>query len=444
MTTVPTVKYAKSGDVSIAYLVAGDAGPDLVFVPGWASNVEYLWNEPLNAPWLGRLASFSRLIMLDRRGTGLSDRVGGLPSVEERMDDVRAVMDAVGSKRAVLFALSEGGPMCITFAATYPERTSALILCGSFARLLRADDYPEGIAPEAFEPFEKRVAERWGTGDSLRAFAPSVAQDEVARAAWARLERLSVSPAGISGLLRIAVATDVRHILPVVRVPTLVVHREGDRPVPIALGRYIAERIPGARLVALPGADHALVAGSAEAVLDEVEEFVTGVRHGPEPDRVLATVMLADIVGSTALAAELGDRAWRDRLQGYYALVRQALERFRGRELDTAGDGLLAAFDGPARAVRCACSVVREVRRLNLEVRVGLHTGECEIIGEKLSGIAVHTGARVAALAATGEVLVSGTVKDLVAGSGIAFDDRGVQTLKGVPGEWRLYAVASA
>ncbi len=444
MTTAPTVKYAKSGDVSVAYLVAGNAGPDLVLVPGWASNVEFLWNEPLAMPWLRRLASFSRLIMLDRRGAGLSDRVGGLPSVEERMDDVRAVMDAVGSQQAVLFGISEGGPMCITFAATYPERTSALILYGTFARLLSADDYPVGVAPETFEPFEKRVYERWGTGVSLRAFVPSMADDEAVRAAWARLERLSVSPAGIRALLKIAVATDVRHILPVVRVPTLVLHAEGDLPIPIALGRYIAERIPGARFVALPGADHAMVGHNADRLLDEVEEFVTGVRHGPEPDRVLATVMLADIVESTALAAELGDRAWRDRLEAYYALVREALARFRGRELDTAGDGFLAAFDGPARAVRCACAVVREVRRLNLEVRVGLHTGECEIMGEKLSGIAVHTGARVAALAASGEVLVSGTVKDLVAGSGITFDDRGVQTLKGVPGEWRLYAVASA
>jgi len=444
VSTMPTVKYAKSGEVSVAYLVAGDAGPDLVLVPGWASNVEYLWNEPLSMPWLRRLASFCRLIMLDRRGTGLSDRVGGLPSVEERMDDVRAVMDAVGSQRAVLFGLGEGGPMCVTFAATYPERTSALILSGTFARLLAGDGYPPGIAPEAFEAFETRVYERWGTGDSLRAMAPSLIQDDAACASWARLERLSVSPAGARTLLRTAVATDVRHILPAVRVPTLVLHAEGDRPVPIALGRYVAERIPGARFVALPGADHALVAGTADAVLNEVEEFVTGVRHGPEPDRVLATVMLADIVESTARAAALGDRAWRDRLAAYYALVREALARFRGRELDTAGDGLLAAFDGPARAVHCACSVVREVRRLNLEVRVGLHTGECEIIGEKLSGIAVHTGARVASLAGTGEVLVSRTVKDLVAGSGIAFDDRGVQKLKGVPGEWRLYAVASA
>ena len=444
MTTIPTVKYAKSGDVSVAYMVAGDAGPDLVLVPGWASHVEYLWNDPLTMPWLRRLASFSRLIMLDRRGTGLSDRVGGLPSVEERMDDVRAVMDAVGSERAVLFGVSEGGSLCITFAATYPERTSALILYGTFARLLAADDYPVGFPPEELEKFESLMSEHWGTGVSLRAFVPSMAEDAAVLAAWARLERLSVSPAGMRSLLRISAATDVRHILHVVRVPTLVLHSEGDLPVPIALGRYIAEHIPGARFVALPGIDHAPVGANAEPLLDEVEEFVTGVRRGPEPDRVLATVMLADIVGSTERAAALGDRAWRDRLQAYYALVREALARFRGRELDTAGDGFLAAFDGPARAVRCACAVVRDVRRLDLEVRVGLHTGECEILGEKLSGIAVHTGARVAALAGSGEVLVSETVKDLVAGSGIAFEDRGMQILKGVPGKWHLYAVASA
>jgi pimeloyl-ACP methyl ester carboxylesterase len=444
METAATAKYARSGDVSIAYLVAGGPGPDLVLVLGWASNVEYLWNEPVGAPFLRRLSSFSRLIMLDRRGTGLSDRVSELPTIEQRMDDVRAVMDAAGSERAVLLGVSEGGPMCITFAATYPERTSGLILYGTFARLLFADDYPLGVAPEAFEAFANRAAERWGTGVSLGAFAPSMAKDDAARASWARLERLSVSPAGIRTLLRITAATDVRHILPIIRVPTLVLHREGDRAVPIEFGRYIAEHIPGARFVTLPGADHALTTGDIDATLGEVEEFVTGARHGPEPDRVLATVMFLDIVGSTARAAELGDRRWREVLDMWYAGVREELGRFRGRELDTAGDGFLAAFDGPARAVRCACAIVRAVRRLGLEIRAGLHTGECEVLGPKLSGIAVHIGARVASLAGSGEVLVSGTVRDLVAGSGITFDDRGLQTLKGVPGQWHLYTVASA
>jgi pimeloyl-ACP methyl ester carboxylesterase len=444
VTTVETVKYARSGDVSIAYLVAGGPGPDLVLVLGWASNVEYIWNEPIAAPFFRRLASFSRLIMLDRRGTGLSDRVSELPSIEQQMDDVRAVMDAAGSKRAVLFGVSEGGPMCITFAATYPERTSGLIVYGSYARLVSANDYPLGVPLEAFEQFTNRAAERWGTGVSLGAFAPSLAADETARASWTRLERLSVSPAGIRTLLRITGETDVRHILPIVRVPTLVLHREGDRAVPIEFGRYIAEHLAGAKFVTLPGSDHAPFTGDIDATLDEVEEFVTGARHGIEPDRVLATVMFLDIVGSTARAAELGDRRWREVLDSWYALVRQELNRFRGREIDTAGDGFLASFDGPARAVRCAWSNVRSVRRLGLEIRAGLHTGECEILGAKLSGIAVHIGARVASLANSGEVLVSGTVKDLVAGSGITFGDRGVQTLRGVPGQWHLYTIASA
>lgn len=439
-----TVRYARSGDVSIAYLATGGPGPDLVTVFGWASNVEYMWNEPVGAPFLRRLASFSRLIMLDRRGTGLSDRIAGLPSIEQRMDDVRAVMDAAGSERAVLFGISEGGPMCMTFAATYPERTAGLVLYGTFARLLRADDYPVGVAPEDFEHFAARTAEQWGTGTSFRAFAPSMADDDGARESWAKLERLSVSPAGIRTLLRTAAATDVRHLLSAIHVPTLVLHREGDRAVPIGLGRYIAEHVPGARFVSIPGQDHLPNTGNIDAIAGEVAEFVTGTRRGPEPDRVLATVMFVDIVGSTVLAAELGDRRWREVLASWYVLVRQELQRFGGREIDSAGDGLLAAFDGPARAVRCACAIVEVVRRLGIEVRAGLHTGECEVLGPKLSGIAVHIGARVASLAGDGEVLVSSTVKDLVVGSGIAFADRGRHALKGVPDEWRLYAVASA
>jgi pimeloyl-ACP methyl ester carboxylesterase len=444
MQTSMTAQYARSGDVSIAYLATGGPGPDLVLVFGWTSNVEYLWNELVGAPFLRRLASFSRLIMLDRRGTGLSDRVSELPSIEQRMDDVRAVMDAVGSERAVLFGVSEGGPMCITFAATYPERTAGLILYGTFARLLQDDDYPIGIPPALFEAFVERTAAEWGRGSSFAVFAPSAAGDESARASWARLERLSVSPAGIRTLLQTAAATDVRQLLPLVRVPTLVLHREGDRIVPVELGRHIAEHIPGARLVTLPGGDHLLTTGEIEVTLGEVAEFVTGTRHGPEPDRVLATVMFVDIVGSTELAAQLGDRRWRELLASWYVVVRQELARFRGHEIDSAGDGLLAKFDGPARAVRCACAIAREVRRLGVEVRSGLHTGECEILGPKLSGIAVHIGARVAAAAGSGEVLVSSTVKDLVAGSGIGFEDRGQHTLKGIPEQWRLYAVTAA
>lgn len=444
MTTAVTAKYARSGDVSIAYLVTGRPGPDLVLVLGWTSNVEHLWNSPIGAPFLRRLASFSRLIMLDRRGTGLSDRVSELPSIEERMDDVRAVMDAAGSEQAVLLGASEGGPMCITFAATYPERTAGLILYGTFARMLRDADYPIGLAPDAFEEFVERNAEEWGSGNSLETLAPGIAEDDSARAAWAQLERLSVSPAGIRTLLQTAAATDVRNILPVVHVPTLVLHREDDRAIPIELGRYIAERIPGARFVALPGADHLLTVGDVESVMGEVAEFVTGTRLGPEPDRILATVMFVDIVGSTPLAAQMGDRRWREALADWYELVRHELQQYRGREIDAAGDGLLAAFDGPARAVRCAWAIAHAVRRLDMNVTVGLHTGECEILGPKLSGIAVHIGARVAGVADSGEVLASSTVKDLVAGSGIKFADRGLHELKGVPDRWHLYAVTSA
>jgi pimeloyl-ACP methyl ester carboxylesterase len=443
MSTPVTVKYAHSGDVSIAYAATGGPGPDLVLVFGWASNIDYLWSEPVAGPFLRRLASFSRLLMLDRRGTGLSDRVSELPTIEQRMDDVRAVMDAAECKRAVLFGISEGGPMCITFAATYPERTAGLILYGTFARLLADESYPAGIAPELFTDFAERTVRNWGTGRSFRAFAPGAAADEAAVASWAKLERLSVSPAGIRTLLQTAAATDVRHILPAVHVPTLVLHREGDRVVPAELGRHIAAHIAGARLVVLDGADHLPTSGDMDALLGEVAQFVTGARRGPEPDRILATVLFVDIVDSTPLAARLGDRRWRETLTAWYLLVREALERFRGRELDSAGDGLLAAFDGPARAIRCGRAIAQAVRRLGVEVRVGLHTGECEVLDAKLSGIAVHIGARIAASARPGEVLVSSTVKDLVVGSGIGFDDRGLHALKGVPGDWRLYSVAS-
>jgi pimeloyl-ACP methyl ester carboxylesterase len=444
MTTMPATKYAKSGDVHIAYQVVGEGAQPLVLVPGWVSHIEYAWEEPSFSRFLRRLASFSRLILLDRRGTGLSDRVSELPSLEQRMDDVRAVMDAAGVEQAALFGLSEGGPMCWTFAATYPSRTSALALYGTFARMTRALDYPIGLPSHLMEQFLDLAETSWGTGSvSADFFAPSVAHDEAFRQSWARFERLAVSPAGIKALLRIIQATDARNVLPVVRVPTLIVHREGDRVARVEGARYLAERIPGAKYVELPGPDHFPWVGDTDAILDEVEEFVTGTRRGQEPDRVLATVMFTDIVGATERAVALGDRRWRDLLDRHHLIVRDQLARFRGREIDTAGDGFLATFDGPARGIRCAGAIVREVRRLGLEIRAGLHTGECEILGDKLSGVAVHTGARVASLAGAGEVLVSGTVRDLVAGSGITFEDRGVQHLKGLPGEWHLYAVAS-
>ena len=443
MTTIPTTKYARSGDVHIAYQVVGEGSQNLVLVPGWVSHIEYAWEEPSFSRFLRRLASFSRLILLDRRGTGLSDRVNELPTLEQRMDDVRAVMDAAGVEQASLFGISEGGPMSMMFAATYPARTSALVLYGTFARLLRAPDYAFGMPAESAGKFLELLEESWGTGISADGFAPSLAHDEVFRRSWARFERLAVSPSGIKALMRMAYDTDARHTLPVIRVPTLIVHREDDRVCRVEGARYIAERIQGAKYVELPGPDHFPWVGDTDAILDEVEEFLTGTRRGPEPDRVLATVMFTDIVGSTERAAALGDRRWRDLLDSHHSAVREQLARFRGREIDTAGDGFLAAFDGPARGVRCAGAIVREVRRLGLEIRAGLHTGECEVLGDKLSGIAVHTGARVASLAGAGEVLVSGTVKDLVAGSGITFEDRGAKILKGLPGEWHLYAVAS-
>jgi pimeloyl-ACP methyl ester carboxylesterase len=440
MTAVPTTRYAKCGNVHIAYQVVGDSPRDLVLVPGWVSHIEYAWEEPSYADYLRRLTSFSRLILLDRRGTGLSDRVADLPSLEQQMDDVRAVMDAAGSERAALFGQSEGGPMCMMFAATYPKRTSALVLYGTFARLMRAPDYAIGMPDRAAESFLERIEESWGTSFSADHFAPTVAHDERFRTSWARFERFAVSPAGMKALMRIAYGIDARHVLSAIRCPTLVLHRTGDRVARVEGGRYLAERIQGAKYVELPGTDHFPFVGDTDAILSEVQEFLTGVRHGAEPDRILSTVMFTDIVGATETAAALGDRRWRDLLQGHHAIVRQQLAQFRGREIDTAGDGFLAAFDGPARAVRCACSIVRAASRLGLDIRVGLHTGECEVMGDKLSGIAVHIGARVASEASRGEVLVSRTVKDLVAGAGIGFEDRGMRLLKGVPGEWQLYA----
>ena len=437
---VPETRYAKHGDINIAFQVTGSGPTDLVYVPGWVSHVEYAWEEPSFAPFLERLRSFSRLILLDRRGTGLSDPVERLPTLEERMDDVLAVMDAAGSKRAYLFGISEGGPMCILFGATYPDRTAGLILCNTFASNVWAPDHPWGVRPKGWEALQKTIESGWGTGVTPFLFAPSRAADEAFVASWARFERRAVSPGGMRKILAMIQDTDVRHVLPSVHVPTLVVHRAGDQATRIEGGRYLAEHIPGARLVELPGADHFPWVGDTESILREVERFVAGSEHVVEPDRVLATVLFTDIVDSTRQLAERGDRSWRELLVRFYALLRRELERFRGREIDTAGDGLLASFDGPARAVRCACRIRDEVPALGISVRCGVHTGECEVLGEKVGGIAVHLGARVCSAAAPNEVLVSSTVKDLVAGSQLRFADRGERELKGVPGEWRLYA----
>lgn len=438
---LPTTRYAKSGGVNIAYQTVGDGPIDLVLVPGWVSNIDVFWEEPAMARMLTRLASFSRLILFDKRGTGLSDRVSDIPSLEVRMDDVRAVMDAVGSQRAALLGNSEGGAMCALFAATYPERASALMMVGAFARRTSAPDYPWGPTREQFLAFTEEVERDWGGPVGLDARWPSQGHDERSRQWWARWLRSSASPAAAATALRMNMDIDIRHVLPAVRVPTLVLHSRNDRVVDFGAGQYMSDHIAGAKLIALEGIDHVPWGCDSDVILDEIEEFLTGTHLGAEPDRLLVTVMFTDIVGATERAAAVGDRAWHDLLESHHAMVRRDLERFRGREIDTAGDGFLATFDGPARAVRCACALVREVRTLGLEIRAGLHTGECEVMGGKVAGIAVHTGARVAAQAQGGEVLVSSTVRDLVAGSGLAFQDRGMRHLKGLPQEWRLFAV---
>ena len=432
--------YAKSGDVHIAYRIFGDGPRDIVLVPGTVSHVELYWEFPMNEYLLRRLTSFSRVIVFDKRGQGLSDRVAE-QTLEERTGDVLAVMNAAGSDRATIFGWSEGGAMSLMFAATYPERTSALVLYGAFASM-QADPWrlPEAL----FQKLLGLLEDQWGKGILVPLNAPSRINDEAFVRWWAQLERAVASPGAILALVRANYEIDARHVLPSIQAPTLILHRKDDALVPVAAGRYLAQNIPGAKYVELPGGDHLLQAMDQDVLdllLDEIEEFITGTRHRPEQDRVLATVMFNDIVGSTERAAELGDRQWHELLDSFYAAVRKELEVFRGREVNTTGDGLLATFDGPARAIRCACSIRERVRSLGLQTRTGLHTGECEVMGEDIGGIAVHTGARVAAEAAAGEVLVSSTVKDLVAGSGLKFEDRGSHRLKGVPGEWRLYAV---
>ena len=439
---VPQTRYAKSGDVSIAYQTVGDGPIDLVLVPGWVSNIDVFWEEPRLARLLTRLASFSRLILFDKRGTGLSDRVSDMPSLEIRMDDVRAVMDAVGSQRAALFGYSEGGAMCVLFAATYPDRASALIMVGSFARRTSAPDYPWGPTDGAAAAFVDQMEADWGGAVGIEARSPSLVHDERYRHWWARWLRSSASPAAAATLMRMNMEIDVRHVLPAVRVPTLMLHSINDRLIDIRrLALHAPLAFPARSWSSSSGIDHIPWGCDSELIVDEIEEFLTGARPGAEPDRVLATVLFTDIVGATERASRVGDRNWHDLLDSHHAVVRRELEHFRGREIDTAGDGFLATFDGPARAVRCACAISKAVRALGLEIRAGLHTGECELMGGKLGGIAVHTGARVAAEAQASEVLVSSTVKDLVAGSGLSFQDRGMQRLKGIPDEWRLFAV---
>jgi class 3 adenylate cyclase len=440
---VPETKYAKSGGVHIAYRVLG-AGPiDLVVVPGWISHLEALLESPDSGPFIERLASFARVILFDKRGTGLSDRVAEsqLPALEQRMDDLRAVMEGAGSTRAALVGISEGGPMSFLFAATYPERTSAVVAYASYARWLRDTDHPWAPTREQHEEVARIYEERWGEPIAIGTFAPSRRNDKAFAQRWARYLRAAASPAAAVALYRMNVEIDVRHVLPAIRVPVLLLHRAGDRVLTVEYSRYLAARIPGARLVELAGDDHSPWVGDRESIVGEIEEFLTGIRHAPDLDRMLATVMFTDIVGSTERAVAEGDARWRDLLASHHRVVRQELARFRGREIDAAGDGFFATFDGPARAIRCACAAVSSVRQLGLEIRAGLHTGECELMGDRVGGIGVHIGARVVGLAAPGEVLVSSTVKDLVAGSGLRFVDRGTHALKGVPGEWRMFRV---
>lgn len=438
---LPATRYARSGDVNIAYQVVGDGPLDLVLVPGWVSNVEHGWEEPRHAAFLNRLASFSRLILFDRRGTGLSDREGERPTLEERMDDVRAVMDTVGSDRAALVGYRGGGPMCLLFAATYPDRTSALALYGSYARRLWAPDYPWGPTLEEHQPFFDRIQRAWGTDAHAELLAPSAAQDDHFRQWWASYQRRSASPGAALAVARMNSEIDVRHLLPAIRVPTLILHRTDDPEIDVGGSRYMAKRIPRATYVELSGVDHLPWIGDAESVLDEIQAFLTGTRAVVEPDRVVLTILFTDIVDSTHHAAGLGDRRWRALLAEHDSAIRQELPRHRGVERTRTGDGFLATFDGPARAIRCADAIRAAMQPLGLAVRAGLHTGECELRDEEVGGIALHIGARVSARAGPGEILVSSTVKDLVAGSGIQFEDRGRHTLKGVPGVWRLYKV---
>lgn len=438
----PETRYAKSGDVNIAYQVVGDGPLDLVLVPGFVSHLDIDWEEPRYAHLLRRLSSFSRLIRFDKRGTGLSDRTVGLPDLETRMDDVRAVMDAVGSEQAALLGYSEGGPMCCLFAATYPERVSALVLYASYAKRRDPDeDYPWAATWEERQAYAAEVERDWGThADRTRMGADT---DAVTADWWLRRARAAASPGAARDLILMNSQIDIRHVLPVITAPTLVLHRTGDADSSVEEGRYIAEHIPGARFVELAGSSH-MLSVDPDQIVDEAEDFLTGVRHGPAGDRILATILFTDVVGSTEKAVEVGDRRWAELIQRHHALVRDELRRYRGRELDVAGDGFFAAFDGPARAVRCATAIRDGLARIGLAVRAGVHTGECEQVDGKLAGVAVVIGARISAAARTGEILVSATVRDLVAGSGLEFEPRGEKELKGIPGSWQIYAVSDA
>jgi class 3 adenylate cyclase len=436
-------RYARSGDIGIAYQVYGEGEMDLVLAFPFLSHLDLMWENPAMSHFLRRLGSFARVIVFDRRGVGLSDPVAGAPTLEERMDDVRAVMDAAGSERAALLGMSEGATMCMLFAATYPERTSALVLWGAMARSTAAPDYPWAPEKEAArEAQEELIAPLWGKGATIEIFSPSMADNPKAREFQARFERQAASPMRVQQLFEMFLDTDVRGALPLVQAPTLVLHRFQDRAVNYRAARWLAEQIEGSSYTELEGTDHFPWVGDSNAALEAIEEFLTGVRPGPAPERVLATVLFTDIVDSTRLATELGDRRWRNLLGEHQQLVRDRLGRFEGREIKTTGDGFLATFDGPTRAAECARAIAEDMPSLGVEVRAGLHTGEVELIGEDVGGIAVHVAARIAALADGRVVLASRTVRDLAVGSGIEFEPAGRHALKGVADEWDLYSVA--
>jgi class 3 adenylate cyclase len=441
MERVPETRYAKADDgVHIAYQVFGQGGFDLVFIPGFISHVELAWEDEAIAKALRRLASFSRVIMFDKRGTGMSDRTERLPDIDRRMLDIEAVMEAVGSERSALFAVSEGGPMAILFAAAHPERTRALVLVATYARITACPDYPIGMPAEQLYESVHHLEPKWGTGVGLGGWAPSLTGDRGAREAFARLQRMAASPGAAMALMSSYMDIDVRPALPLVHAPTLVVHKTEDHMVPVAHGRYLTEHIAGARLIELPGTDHFWWTEDIGPILDEVEEFLTGARAVPEPDRVLASVLFTDIVDSTRRAVELGDKEWKLMLDRHDALAERQVARHGGRLVKTTGDGILATFDGPARSVRCAQAISDGAQALGIAVRAGVHTGEVELRGDDIAGLGVNIASRIETLAQPGEVLVSRTVTDLVAGSGLDFDDRGEHDLKGVPGRWQLFA----
>ena len=439
--TAPRTRYARNGDVAIAYQVAGAGAHDLLLVNSWVSQMEHLWTEPRVARMFDRLTTFARLIQFDRRGSGMSDRVPPA-ALEEQMDDVLAVLDAAGSERVAVLAETEGTALACLFAATHPERVSSLALFCPIPRITAAPDYPWAHDPERRETFIARTVDGWGEGVTVDAVSTAFAGDPGLRDWFARMERLAAGPAAIEPTMRVVGRTDVRDILALIRVPTLVMRRRDDSRVDRRHAEYVRDRVPGARFVELPGTETVLFLDDVEPVVDEVEELVTGTRAARPPERVLATVLFTDIVGSTERAAQVGDRRWRELLDGHHTLVRSALAGHGGEEVKTLGDGFLATFDGPARAVRCALEVAERSGAAGIPVRAGIHTGECERVGTDVAGIAVHIAARVLSAAGPGEVLVSRTVTDLVAGSGLRFGSRGTHALRGVPGEWELFEAA--